>query len=98
MLVRLVDAPQVKPRLVRLGDRLQPRLEYYMREVILPRLDSEDIVGIIGVASSELVNRELETRLQSLPAPVAAEAKVVGTRTLVNFEEKVLSLAEVRAR
>ena len=83
-----------KPRLVRLADRLQPRLEYYMRAVILPRLDNEAIVGLVAAASSELVNRELEKNLQALPAPVAAEAKVLGDRTLGNLEEKMTALAE----
>ena len=85
---------QAKPRLVRLADRVQPRLEYYLREVILPRMDNEAVVGLVAVASSELVNRELEARLSALPPPVAAEAKVLVDRTQGNLQEKVTSLAE----
>mmetsp|Transcript_23629 Transcript_23629/g.53296 ORF Transcript_23629/g.53296 Transcript_23629/m.53296 type:complete len:415 (+) Transcript_23629:181-1425(+) len=82
ILPRLIKAQRfAKLRLIRAMERVQPRLEVYIRDILLPKMDKEQLVGIIAVSVAELANREVnsvaEKMIKTLPKGQQSEARTV---------------------
>jgi len=71
-----------KPKFERALDRAEPKLEFYMRRWFLPKLDKEQLVGLIGVAAAELSNREVEGSVRKLIDSLPTESQRIDARKL----------------
>lgn len=80
--------------------RLQPtvgkRMQRALRTQVLPRLNRNQILGLITLFSGELVTREVDQQLNQLPLAAQTPSKILVNQTAQNLLDKVSVLASNR--